>query len=159
MPLPDIQDISRPILEALRDGDPHNLTVNDLVNIAAEHFGLGELSTNDRNTFKQTVTQAKNDLKKRKLIANPSNNTYIITSAGLNYLNELNESSDETEQTVIIPEETQNIYEPEMSQKRLQTFLNLSNFQMIFLIYRLNLKTNLKRLKKIKRKFSQNTMI
>lgn len=119
MPLPDIQDICKPILEVLRDRDPHNLAINDLMNIAAEHFGLGELSTNDRNTFKQTVTQAKNDLKNKKLIANPSNNTYIITSAGLNYLNESQNESEKTEQTAIIPEESespeemQDIHEPE----------------------------------------------
>ena len=113
MPLPDIKDIYRPILEALRDGGPHNLAINDLISITEKYFGLDELSTNDRNSFKRNITQAKNDLKYKKFLANPSNNTYIITAAGLDYLNASSETHNETELPVIIPEVIEAVEVPE----------------------------------------------
>ena len=104
MPLPEITDIYKPLLEVLRDGAPHNLAVNDLMDIAAEHFDLGELSTIDKNLFKKRITHAKNELKEKKLLTNPADNMYIITAAGLKYLDNPDE-----EEAVTIPE----VSEPE----------------------------------------------
>ncbi len=107
MPLPDTKDIYIPLLDALRDEAPHNLSINDLTKIAAEHFGLIGLSLVDKNLFKQKVTHAKNELKKKKYLTNPSNNMYIITSSGLDYLS--NPHEDEDEEAVTVPE----AFEPE----------------------------------------------
>ena len=92
MPLPDIHDIYIPILDILRDGAPHNLAVNDLMNKASEYFDIGELSSIDRNKFKQRITHARDELKQKKFLTSPSKNTYIITAAGLDYLNNPEES-------------------------------------------------------------------
>lgn len=106
MPLPDIHDIYRPLLEVLRDEAPHNLSINDLMDITAEHFGLGELSTIDRNLFKQRITHAKKELLQKKFLTNPADNMYIITSAGLNYLDNPEESESEIKPEAVIPEES-----------------------------------------------------
>ena len=111
MPLPDIKDIYRPILESLLDGDPHNLAINDLMNITEKYFGLEELSSIDKSRLKRIITHAKNDLKEKKFLANPSNNTYILTAAGRDYLNVHAEIQNENELPAIIPE----ISEPEMN--------------------------------------------
>ncbi len=107
MPLPDTKDIYIPLLEVLRDEVPHNLAINDLMKIAEKHFDLGALSSTDKSLFKQKITQARNELKEMKFLTNPSNNTYIITSSGLDYL-KLN-NSNEDEEAVTVPE----VSEPE----------------------------------------------
>ena len=112
MPLPDIKDIYRPILEALRDEDPHNLAINDLMDIAAEHFDLGELSKVDRNIFKQRINQAKKELQLKNFMTNPTDNMYIITAAGLKYLDNPDEAEKEAEPPAIIPE----VSEPEVNE-------------------------------------------
>ncbi|MBQ3694181.1 MAG: restriction endonuclease [Synergistaceae bacterium] len=109
--MPDIKDIYRPILESLLDGDPHNLAINDLMNITEKYFGLEELSSIDKSRLKRIITHAKNDLKEKKFLANPSNNTYILTAAGRDYLNVHAEIQNENELPAIIPE----ISEPEMN--------------------------------------------
>ena len=130
MPLPDMNDIYIPILEALRDQAPHNLAINDLIDTAAKYFGLDEISTIDRKIFKQRITDAKNELKLKGYMTNPADNMYIITSAGLGYLDnpgdddmivqedehdepelEATEESEVTEEHEEIPE----IIEPEIS--------------------------------------------
>ena len=105
MPLPDTQDFYRPILEALRDEAPHNLAVNDLMNIAEKYFELGEMSTIDRKIFRQRISSAKKELKLKEFLTNPTDNMYIITSAGLNYLDGNDESeTSEPETHEEIPE-------------------------------------------------------
>ena len=99
MPLPDMNDIYIPILEALRDQAPHNLAINDLIDTAAKYFGLDEISTIDRKIFKQRITDAKNELKLKGYMTNPADNMYIITSAGLGYLD--NPGDDD----MIVPED------------------------------------------------------
>ena len=103
MPLPDTHDIYRPILEALRDGLPHNLAIKELMNIAESYFDLGELSTIDRKIFKQRVSSAKNELKIQGFMTNPADNMYIITSTGLKYLDNpevIDEELAEPEETI-----------------------------------------------------------
>lgn len=107
MPLPDTQDIYKPILETLRDEAPHNLAINDLIDITAKYFGLGELSAIDRNLFKQRITHAKKEMIQKKFLTNPADNMYIITSAGLNYLDTPEESESEIKPEAVIPEESE----------------------------------------------------
>ena len=102
MPLPDTHDIYRPILEALRDGLPHNLAIKELMNIAESYFDLGELSTIDRKIFKQRVSSAKNELKIQGFMTNPADNMYIITSTGLKYL----DNPEVVDEELAEPEET-----------------------------------------------------
>ena len=88
MPIPGTQEIRKPLLEAFKGEAPHSFAINDFLELTAGYFGLesGELSSGDKNILKSRITEAKNDLKKNNLISNPSKNTYMITNAGIEVL-------------------------------------------------------------------------
>lgn len=90
MPIPGTQEIRKPLLEAFKGEAPHNFAINDFLELTAGYFGvdLNDLSSGDKNILKSRITEAKNDLKKNNLISNPSKNTYMITTAGTEILDE-----------------------------------------------------------------------
>lgn len=88
MPIPITQEIRKPLLEVFKDEAPHSFAVNDFLDILAREFGEDpdEMSSSDKNVFKQRINEAKNDLRKHELLYNPSKNVYMITRAGLEVL-------------------------------------------------------------------------
>lgn len=84
MPIPGTQEIRKPLLEAFKGEAPHSFAINDFLELTAGYFGvaLNDLSSGDKNILKTRISEAKNDLKKNNLISNPSKNTYMITNAG-----------------------------------------------------------------------------
>lgn len=88
MPIPGTQEIRKPLLEAFKGEAPHSFAINDFLELTAGYFGvdLNDLSSGDKNILKSRITEAKNDLKKNNLISNPSKNTYMITNAGTEVL-------------------------------------------------------------------------
>lgn len=90
MPIPAAQELRKPLLEALKDGHPHNYVINDLFGIIAAYIGddPNEMSSGDKNILKERVKTARDDLKQNGLISSPSKNTYLITNAGLEILND-----------------------------------------------------------------------
>ena len=90
MPIPAAQELRKPLLEAFKDGHPHNYVINDLFGIIAAYIGddPNEMSSGDKNILKERVKIARDDLKQNGLISSPSKNTYLITNAGLEILND-----------------------------------------------------------------------
>ena len=84
MPMPGTQEIRRPLLEAFKGEAPHNFVISEILELMAEYFSinLNDLSSGDKNIFKSRINEAKADLKKRGMLYNPSGNTYMITNAG-----------------------------------------------------------------------------
>ena len=97
MPIPQETEIRKVILEAVKGNNPHNLSTDDLLRIAAEYSGedINALSSNDKTIFKTTITRAKEYLKRHKLISNPSSNTYIITKMGAEILDRTTHTIDD----------------------------------------------------------------
>ena len=88
MPIPAAQEIRKPLLEAFKGEAPRSFSAAEFLDLMAGCFGLNlnELSSGDKNTFRSRVNEAKNDLRKNHLLSNPSKNIYMITSAGLEVL-------------------------------------------------------------------------
>ena len=88
MPVPNTQEIRKPLLEVFSNEAPRNLTQGEFLEIAAEVFGenLNSILPDDKNIFRDNVTQAKNYLVEHKLLTCPLKNTYMITNRGLNIL-------------------------------------------------------------------------
>ena len=84
MPLPGTQEIRRPLLEAFKGEAPRNFSINEILEIIAEYYGLNlnDFSSGDKNIFKSSINEAKSYLKRNNLLYNPSGNTYMITNAG-----------------------------------------------------------------------------
>lgn len=72
------------MLEAFEDEAPHNYPVSELVEFMARYYDedISEMSSADKSSFRQKVTDAKNYLMDHKLLSNPSKNTYMITPKG-----------------------------------------------------------------------------
>ena len=90
MPIPGTQEIRKPLLEAFKGEAPRNFVISDFLELMAGCFGLNpnDLSSGDKNIFKSRINEAKIDLKKHNLLSNPSKNTYMITKAGIETLEE-----------------------------------------------------------------------
>ena len=88
MPLPGTQEIRRPLLEAFKGEAPRNFSINEMLEIIAEYYGLNlnDFSSGDKNILRSRINEAKSDLKKNNLLYNPSGNTYMITNAGTEIL-------------------------------------------------------------------------
>ena len=88
MPLPGTQEIRRPLLEAFKGEAPRNFSTNEILGIIAEFYGLNlnDFSSGDKNILRSRINEAKSDLKKHNLLYNPSGNTYMITNAGTEIL-------------------------------------------------------------------------
>ena len=84
MPIPGTQEIRKPLLEAFRGEAPHSFAINEILELMAGYFGLNlnDLSSGDKNILRSRINEAKSDLKKNGFLYNPSNNTYMITNAG-----------------------------------------------------------------------------
>ena len=88
MPLPGTQEIRKPLLEAFKGEAPRNFSINEILEIIAEYYGLNlnDFSTGDKNIFKSRINEAKSYLRNNNLLYNPSGNTYMITNAGTEIL-------------------------------------------------------------------------
>ncbi|MBR0316889.1 MAG: restriction endonuclease [Synergistaceae bacterium] len=88
MSAPGTQDIRKPLLEAFRDEAPHSFAINDYLELMSESFGknLNEMSSIEKNLFRNNINQAKTYLKHQGLLSNPSKGTYMITPKGLKIL-------------------------------------------------------------------------
>ena len=88
MPIPGTQEIRRPLLEAFKGETPRNFSMNETLEIIAEHYGLNlnDFSSGDKNILKSRISDAKSFLKKNNLLYNPSGNTCMITNAGTEIL-------------------------------------------------------------------------
>ena len=84
MPVPETQEIRRPLLESLDREEPRNLSVKDFLMIAARKLcvDFDDMSSIEKAVFKANVNDAKTYLNMHKLISNPSKQLYMITSAG-----------------------------------------------------------------------------
>ncbi len=88
MPMPDTQDIRKPLLEVFRGEAPRNFVISEILELIAEYFSinLNDISSGDKNILRSRINEAKSDLKKNGYIYNPSGNTYMITNAGTKIL-------------------------------------------------------------------------
>ena len=88
MPLPGTQEIRKPLLEAFKSEAPRNFSINEILEIIAEYYGLNlnDFSSGDKNIFKSRINEAKSYLRNNNLLYNPSGNTYMITNAGTEIL-------------------------------------------------------------------------
>ena len=88
MPVPSAQEIRKPLLEAFRGEAPHNYVINEILELIAENLGvrLEEMSSTEKTAFKNNINDAKNFLRKYKLLSHPSKTTYMITRAGAEVL-------------------------------------------------------------------------
>ena len=123
MPVPNSQEIQRPLLEIFKDEAPHNFVINEL----AEHISdqlkieLDEMSTADKTVFKKNINEAIDYLLKNKFLSHPLKSTYLITRAGSEFLNApekiITEPEPENINEIIIEEnqetETQEILDSE----------------------------------------------
>ena len=90
MPVPSTQEIRKPLLEAFKGGGPHSFAISNFLEIMAGHFDIdiNEMSSGDKNIFRNRINEAKSDLRKFNLLSNPSKNTYMITRTGSEVLDE-----------------------------------------------------------------------
>ncbi|MBR0150957.1 MAG: restriction endonuclease [Synergistaceae bacterium] len=88
MPIPAAQEIRKPLLEAFKGEAPRSFSATEFLELMAGYFelNLNDLSSGDKNIFKSRISEAKTDLRKNHLLSNPSKNIYMITSAGLEVL-------------------------------------------------------------------------
>ena len=88
MPIPGSQELRRPLLEAFKGEAPRNFSINEIFEIIADYYGLNlnDFSSGDKNILRSRINEAKADLKKNNLLYNPSGNTYMITNAGTEIL-------------------------------------------------------------------------
>ncbi|MBQ3447626.1 MAG: winged helix-turn-helix domain-containing protein, partial [Synergistaceae bacterium] len=84
MPLPSTRQIRKPLLEIISSEAPQNFSINNFLELIAEHFGenLDEMSSGDKTNLKTAINDAKSYLKLHGLISTPSKQTYMITKAG-----------------------------------------------------------------------------
>ena len=84
MPMPGAQEIRKPLLEAFRGEAPRSFVIGEILELIAEYFSinLDDLSSSDKNILRSGINEAISDLKRHKYIYNPSGNTYMITNAG-----------------------------------------------------------------------------
>ncbi|MBQ3645937.1 MAG: winged helix-turn-helix domain-containing protein, partial [Synergistaceae bacterium] len=70
MSAPGTQDIRKPLLEAFRDEAPHSFAINDYLELMSESFGknLNEMSSIEKNLFRNNINQAKTYLKHQGLL-------------------------------------------------------------------------------------------
>ena len=90
MPVPSTQEIRKPLLEAFKGGGPHSFAISNFLEIMAGHFDIdiNEMSSGDKNIFRNRINEAKSDLRKFNLLSNPSKNTYMITRTGSEVLDD-----------------------------------------------------------------------
>ncbi|MBQ9404514.1 MAG: restriction endonuclease [Synergistaceae bacterium] len=90
MPVPITQEIRKPLLEAFRDEMPHSYVIGELFSIITKYIGEdpNEMSSGDKNILREHIKKARSDLKQHGLLSSPSKNTYMITSLGLDVLDE-----------------------------------------------------------------------
>ena len=86
--VPDAYEICRPFLELYADGEPHDFSAKYLEENVAEKLGiaLSELTTTDKNYFKQNIKTARTLLKKRGLLYSPKFPEYALNDDGKNAL-------------------------------------------------------------------------
>ena len=129
MPLPSTRQIRKPLLEIISGEAPQNFSINNFLELIAEHFGenLDEMSSGDKTSLKTAINNAKSYLKLHGLISTPSKQTYMITKAGSevlgldpeiiddDFLRSLSEtpSLDDEISAPAVPEEPEPVPEPE----------------------------------------------
>ena len=97
MPVPSTQEIRKPLLETFKDEAPHSFVINDFLEIMADKFDeiTTEMSSTEKTAFKNNINEAKTFLYKNGLLSHPSKSTYMITTTGLEVLDEDPEVIDE----------------------------------------------------------------
>ena len=92
MPVPSSREIRKILLSAYGDEIPHSFAIGDLLEVIAENLNrdvaLNFMTLSEKNSFKNNVNEARDYLKRKKLLSNPSKNSYMITRAGLKVLKE-----------------------------------------------------------------------
>ncbi|MBQ7151117.1 MAG: restriction endonuclease [Synergistaceae bacterium] len=92
MPVPSSREIRKILLSAYGDEIPHSFAIGDLLEVIAENLNrdvaLNFMTLSEKNSFKNNVNEARDYLKRKKLLSNPSKNSYMITRAGLKVLRE-----------------------------------------------------------------------
>ena len=88
MPVPITQEIRKPLLEAFRDEMPHSYVIGELFSMITKYIGEdpNEMSSGDKNILREQIKKARSDLKQHGLLSSQSRNTYMITSLGLDVL-------------------------------------------------------------------------
>ena len=109
MPIPNAQDLRKPILTIFKGEAPHNFSINEFLEQMAEYFGvnLNDLSSVEKSSFKNAINEAKSYLIVNKLLSNPSGNVYMITNAGTKFIGVTNDDEELTEEVdaVVVAEE------------------------------------------------------
>ena len=109
MPIPNAQDLRKPILTIFKGEAPHNFSINEFLEQMAEYFGvnLNDLSSVEKSSFKNAINEAKSYLIVNKLLSNPSGNVYMITNAGTKFIGVTNDDEELTEEidAVVVAEE------------------------------------------------------
>ena len=105
MPVPSTQEIRKPLLEIFKDEAPHNLVMNELLEIISGKLEAepGDMNSTEKMAFKNNISEAIKYLLKDKLLSHPTKTTYLITRAGVEFL----ESSNVDETAEQTPEEEQ----------------------------------------------------
>ena len=90
MPVPSTQEIRKPLLEVFKDEAPHSFVINNFLKLMADEFGeiTTEMSSIEKTTFKNNINEAKTFLNRNGLLSRPSNTIYMITTTGLEVLEE-----------------------------------------------------------------------
>ena len=121
MPVPSTQEIQRPLLEIFKDEAPHNLVMKELSELIADKLKTELDDSTEKIAFKNNINEAIKYLLKNKLLSHPTKTTYLITRAGVEFLDGGSqiENIDETPapaEEPELPEEIQEIKE-EISQE------------------------------------------
>lgn len=113
MPIPNAQDLRKPILTIFKGEAPHNFSINEFLEQMAEYFGvnLNDLSSVEKSSFKNAINEAKSYLIVNKLLSNPSGNVYMITNAGTKFLGVTNDDEEMTEEVDAVVEAEEPIEE------------------------------------------------
>ncbi|MBR1486285.1 MAG: restriction endonuclease [Synergistaceae bacterium] len=88
MPVPSSIEIRGPLLEIFKDDKPHNLLINELLELISEKVSveLSEMSATEKTAFKNNTNDAIKYLLKNKLLRQPSKSTYLISKEGAEIL-------------------------------------------------------------------------
>ena len=113
MPIPNAQDLRKPILTIFKGEAPHNFSINEFLEQMAEYFGvnLNDLSSVEKSSFKNAINEAKSYLIVNKLLSNPSGNVYMITNAGTKFIGVTNDDEEMTEEVDAVVETEEPIEE------------------------------------------------
>ena len=113
MPIPNAQDLRKPILTIFKGEAPHNFSINEFLEQMAEYFGvnLNDLSSVEKSSFKNAINEAKSYLIVNKLLSNPSGNVYMITNAGTKFIGVTNDDEEMTEEVDAVVEAEEPIEE------------------------------------------------